>query len=80
MPGPTGRLVRVYNTQERAAINPFKTEYLNATTPAARKTIAQVYIFPALFNYWAGIGEAIREDQMRARTEVTFILFSLVLL
>ncbi|KAF8811080.1 hypothetical protein BYT27DRAFT_7253210 [Phlegmacium glaucopus] len=69
MPGPTGRLVRVYNTQERAAINPFKTEYLNATTPAARKTIAQVYIFPTLFNYWAGIGEAIREDQMRARTK-----------
>lgn len=51
MTKPPGRAQRVYNQQERAAIDPFKDDYLNATTPAARKAIAQVHIFPALFNY-----------------------------
>jgi hypothetical protein len=31
---PVGHLIRVYNAQERAAIDPFKTEYMAATTPA----------------------------------------------
>jgi hypothetical protein len=67
---PVGRLTRVYNAQERAAIDPFKTEYLAATTPAARKTIAQVHILPALFNYWTSIGQVIDDNEMRGRAVV----------
>jgi hypothetical protein len=67
---PVGRLIRVYNAQERAAIDPFKTEYMAATTPAARQTIAQVHILPALFNYWTSTGLIIDDDEMRGRAVV----------
>jgi hypothetical protein len=74
MPAPGGRLRRVYNAHERAVIDPFKSDYLNATSPGARKTIAQVHIFPALFNYWAGIGQDIDHNKIRAHTEVSATL------
>src|ERR1700679_1153201 len=71
MPPPTGPLKRVYNAQERAVINPFKEDFLNAATPAARKAIAQVHMFPALFNYWDSIGITINDDEMEARSNVS---------
>ena len=52
---PSGRVNRIYTAQERAAIDPFKTQYMEATSPAAQKIIAQVHILPALFNYWVSI-------------------------
>lgn len=66
---PSGRLTRVYNAQERAAIDPFKADYLAASSPAARKAIAQTHIFPALWNYWRSSGHRIDESEMRLRTE-----------
>ena len=70
MTAPGGRLQRVYNEQEQAAINPFKTEYFNVTTPTARKTIAQAHIFPALFNYWDSIGIEIDDEEMKERSDM----------
>jgi hypothetical protein len=70
MPAPSGRLHQVYSPQERAAINPFKHDYFEATTPAARKSIAQAHIFPALFNYWVSIGVDINQDEMKVRSQV----------
>lgn len=67
---PPGRLTRVYNAQERAVIDPFKTQYMATTSAAARKTIAQVHILPALFNHWDRIGEAVSGNDMRMRTMV----------
>ncbi|KAF8799628.1 hypothetical protein BYT27DRAFT_7263714 [Phlegmacium glaucopus] len=61
-------LTQTYNTQERAAIDVFKDQYLEATSPATRKTIAQLHIFPALFNYWGTIGEVIDDREMELRT------------
>ncbi|KAF8802326.1 hypothetical protein BYT27DRAFT_7112582 [Phlegmacium glaucopus] len=66
---PGGRLRRVYNVQERAVMDPFKSDYLNATSPSARKTIAQVHIIPALFNYWEGSGQEVDPNKIRAQTE-----------
>ena len=60
----------MYNARERAAIDPFKDEYMAATSAAARKAIAQIHIFPALWNYWSSIGEVIDDNQMALRTEV----------
>lgn len=68
---PSGHLTRVYNAQERSAIDPFKTQYLEATSPAARKTIAQVHIFPALFNYWSSIVEVFDDEKMYLRATVS---------
>ena len=71
MSPPTGPRKRVYNAQERAVINPFKDDFLNAATLAARKAIAQVHIFPALFNYWDSIGITLNDVEMEARSKVS---------
>lgn len=64
----------VYNKHKRAAINPFKTEHFLATTPAARKAIAQAHIFPSLFSYWGSLGIELNDDQIRLRSEVSIML------
>ena len=74
---PPGHLNHVYNSQERAVIDPFKTQYIAATSAAARKTIAQVHILPTLFNHWEHIGEAVSGDQMQVWTMVFVTIPSL---
>lgn len=71
---PAGRSTRVYNAAERAVIDVFKTQYMAATTPTARKTIAQVHILPALFNYWGGLGHAFNESEIELRIQV-YVLY-----
>ena len=71
MTAQAGRLRRIYDDQERAVIDPFKPDYLKATTPTGRKTIAQVHIFPALFNHWASRGVELNTKEMQTRTEVS---------
>jgi hypothetical protein len=73
---PGGRRTRVYNAQERAAIDPFKADYLSATSAAARKIIAQNHIFPALWNHWASIGQVLDDGETRLRTEVFVIYYT----
>jgi len=50
---------RLYTAQECVAIDPFKVQYMEATSPAARKIISQVHILPALFIYWVSIGQVM---------------------
>jgi hypothetical protein len=61
---------RVYDEHERAAIDIFKKEYMEATTPTGRRVIAQLKIFPALFNYWESIGDIIDEKERKKRSKV----------
>ncbi len=77
---PGGRKTRAYNAQERAAIDPFKDNYLSATSAAARKVIAQNLIFPALWNHWASIGQVLDDAETRLRTEVICIHYKISLL
>ena len=60
----------VYNKQECAVIDKFKDKYLEATTSSMRKTIAQLEIFPALFNYWKGIGKVYDNKKTRMKLNV----------
>ena len=59
-----GHLTHIYNSQECAVIDPFKTQYIDTTSAAARKMIAQVHILPALFNHWECIGKAVSGNEM----------------
>lgn len=68
---PSGHLTRVYNAQEWNVIDLFKTQYSEATSLAARKTIAWVHIFPTLFNYWSSIGEVFDDERMNLRATVS---------
>jgi hypothetical protein len=52
----------------------FKEEYMKTTTPAERKTIAQVHIFPALFTYWSSIGVDLSPEEMNRKSDVSKIL------
>lgn len=70
---PFSPITRVYNQQELATINEFKNDYMEAATPAARKTICQFKIFPAIFNYWASIGEVIDEENKVSRSKVSSV-------
>ena len=61
---------RIYDEQERAAIDVFKSKYLEATTSACRKTIAQLDIFPALFNYWKSKGLVYANEDLKVKSNV----------
>jgi hypothetical protein len=69
---PAAKNIRVYTDEERAIINPFKVDYYNAKTAKDRKILAQLHIFPALFNYWDNIGEEISRDDKKNRAEVSY--------
>jgi hypothetical protein len=60
----------VYNIEERSAIDVFKTKYMDATTSDGRKAIAQLDIFPALFNHWKSKGKVYREKDLRIKSNV----------
>jgi hypothetical protein len=62
----------VYNKEERAVIDQFKTRYMAETSPAGRKNLAQMHIFPSLFNYWATHGYTFDEDEKLYRCDVGF--------
>lgn len=68
---PLTQLTRVYDKHERAAIDVFKKDYMEASTPTARKLVCQHKVFPALFNYWESIGEVLNEDQIVVRSKVS---------
>ena len=61
---------RVYNEEERGAIDVFKEKYMDATTSAGRKTVAQQDIFPALFNHWKSKGRRYNEEEIRVKSNV----------
>jgi hypothetical protein len=71
MTTPIGGRKRVYTEEERKVIDPFKAAYMGTETPAERKTIAQVDIFPALFTYWSSIGIDLNMDETNKRTQVS---------
>lgn len=77
MTTPIGGRKRVYTEEERKVIDPFKTSYMETTTPAERKSIAQVDIFPALFTYWSSIGVDLNADETNRRTEVCYYFSSI---
>jgi hypothetical protein len=70
MASPIGGRKHVYTEEERKVIDPFKLAYMATQTPAERKQIAQVDIFPALFTYWSSIGVDLNPEETNKRTEV----------
>jgi hypothetical protein len=70
MPIPNER-PRTYDKKEREVIDPFKERYMNTTTPAERRSLAQGHIFPELFTYWSSIGIDLNPDEMNKRTDVS---------
>ena len=75
MTPPIGVRKKVYEDDERDVINPFKDDYMKATTPAERKSIAQNLIFPALFSHWSEIGVDLNPEEENRRSEVSRISF-----
>ena len=63
---------RAYNTKEHAVINVHKVGYLQATSPAERKQIAQE-ILANLFNHWSQKGLLFTEVDITIRTKVFLI-------
>jgi hypothetical protein len=60
----------VYNEGELGIINGFKDLYLSANSAGLRKQIAQVQMFPALFNYWKKIGEIYKNHEITIKSNV----------
>jgi hypothetical protein len=63
---------RVYDEHERAAIDNFKDKYMEATTSAGRKNIAQLENFPALFNYWKSRDVVYNKKEIEMKSNVRF--------
>lgn len=62
---------RVYTDEERAVIDVYKSRYLEASSSASRKTIAQVEVFPALFNYWKDRGKIYKKKKTQMKADVS---------
>lgn len=65
----------VYNKDEREVIDQFKTRYMEETSPGGRKDLAQMHIFPSLFNYWLDKGYIFDEHEKLYRCDVCFKYF-----
>jgi hypothetical protein len=74
MAEPAGRLNRVYDKKEREIIDPFKEDYLKATSPAGRKRIA-LSLLPKLFQYWSDIGKPVPDEKMEEKRDVKLFSF-----
>ena len=61
-----------YNTEEHAVINVHKVAYLQVTSPAERKQIAQENL-ANLFNHWSQKGLLFTEVDITIRTKVFLI-------
>lgn len=61
---------RVFNEQERAVLDAFKNQYLDAASPEARKDLAVEYIFPEIFNYWKSLGMVFTTAQENQKKTV----------
>jgi hypothetical protein len=70
MTTPIGGRKPAYSEDERRVMDKFKTAYMLTETPSERKTIAQVDIFPALFNFWSSKGIDLNTKEKNKRTEV----------
>ena len=67
---PQGRKA-VYNTAERALLDPHKENYQRASTPEERKYVAQEAL-ASLFNYWASLGINLEDrNEKETRTKVS---------
>lgn len=57
-----------YTREERGIIDPYKVQYLQATSAGERKRIAQHHILPSIFTYWDEKGTVF--DNPQQQTEV----------
>jgi hypothetical protein len=71
MTSPLADRPLVYNEEERKVIDPYKDAYMKSTSPAQRRTIAQVDIFPKLFTYWSKIGLVLTDEEENSRSAVS---------
>jgi hypothetical protein len=65
-----------YNKGEHDVIDKYKDRYLSATSASQRRSLAQIQIFPELFNYWKEKGFVYdkREAQIKANVRRLLIL------
>jgi hypothetical protein len=58
----------VYNKGEHEIIDKYKERYFSAKSPSERKSLAQLEMFPALFDYWKkkGIVTDKKDTKIRA--------------
>ena len=71
-----GTTHRVYSAEEHKVIDKFKDKYMEASSASQRKNIAQLEMFPALFNYWKAEGKFYDRQATRVKSDVC-ILFIL---
>lgn len=57
------RKQRRYNDQEMSVLAPFKNEYLQTKSPAARSTMYRDKILPAMWVQWTSTGRPLDTDE-----------------
>lgn len=60
----------VYSKSERKVIDKYKEAYLAATSSAERRAIAQLQMFPDLFNFWKSKGKIYDKKDTRTKSNV----------
>lgn len=65
----------VYSEEELKVIHKYKDKYFDATSPSQRKTVAQLEMFPDLFNYWKANGIIYDNKDLRIKSNVSFVIF-----
>lgn len=63
-----------YDIQERAIIDQYKQQYLEAGSAEGRKMVATTGILPKLFEYWQEQGKDLSDDEVCFKLTVVCIL------
>jgi hypothetical protein len=71
MPTPFLERPRAYSPPERRVMDIYKAQYMQTTTPAERRALAQAKIFPDLFTYWSSIGIDLNPTEKNIREDVS---------
>jgi len=71
IPFAFGKRPKAYDEGEREAIDKYKVQYMQTTSPSERKALAQGKIFPDLFNVWADRGIVLDATEKNMREEVS---------
>lgn len=67
---PSNIAKQIYNSAERAILDPFKADYIATSTKATRKQFFVSRIWPMIYKYWFEKEGLLTQPEIAARVKV----------
>ena len=69
---------RVYSDSDHVIIDKYKDIYMAATSSTQRKNLAQLKMFPELFNHWKSQGKVYEKDKLLLKAKVSLLSINIL--